>query len=251
MLGKIIVAVFAVFLLACTEISSNRNDVLSVRFDTLAAPSVVVGDTLRDTLGVIALPKVTAFNFQNDSILSPTVRFRALDRGVTVDSLNGLIIGDSLRTTAVRIIAAVGPVQAQQLLATTLRPDTIFNPATFPDTLTESLLDTTKNVSVGSGIKLIHRAVVDSAVPSYIVSFQILSPLNNASVELVNDAGAASHVDTTSTDGAASRRIRLHLNITGATPPDSVVIGATAKYRGSKVKGSPVRLVVKIKKPTG
>jgi hypothetical protein len=251
MIGKMIVAVCAVFLLACTEISSNRNDVLSVRFDTLASPSVVVGDTLRDTLGVIALPTVTAFNFQNDSLLSPTIRFRALDRGVTVDSLNGLIIGDSLRTTAVRIIAAVGPVQAQQLLATTLRPDTIFNPATLPDSVTESLLDTTQNISVGSAVKLMHRAAVDSPVPAYIVSFAITFPLNNASVELVNDAGRASHVDTTGADGIASRRIRLHLGITGAIVPDSVVLAATAKYRGSKVRGGPVRLVIKIKKPSG
>jgi hypothetical protein len=247
MLGKIILAVSAAFLLACTEISSNKNDVLSVRFDTLAAPSVVVGDTLRDTLGVISLAHATAFNYQNDSILSATIRFRALDRGVTVDSLNGLIIGDSLRATAVRIIASVGPVQAQQLLATTLRPDTIFNPATLPDSIVESLLDTTKNISVGSGVKLSHRAAVDSPVPAYIVSFAITFPLNNASVELVNDAGLASHVDTTSSDGTASRRIRLHLGT--ATPPDSVVLAATAKYRGSKVKGSPVRLVVRIHKP--
>jgi hypothetical protein len=250
MLGKFIVAVSAAFLLACTEISSNKNDVLSVRFDTLAAPSVVVGDTLRDTLGVISLARATAFNYQNDSILSPPVRFRALDRGVTVDSLNGLIIGDSLRATAVRIIASVGPVQAQQLLSTTLRPDTIFNPTALPDSLVYSFADTTKNISVGAGIELMHRSTVDSAVPNYIVSFAITSPLNNAAVELVNDAGLASHVDTTSSDGTARRRIRLHLGIAGTNVPDSVIIAATAKYRGSNVKGSPVRVVVKIHKST-
>jgi hypothetical protein len=250
MFGKMILVIPAAFLFGCTEISSNKADVLSVRFDSLAAPSVVVGDTLRDTLGVISPAHATAFNYQNDSIPSPTIRFRALERGVTVDSLNGLIIGDSLRATAVRIIAAIGPVQAQQLLATTLRPDTIFNPATVPDSIVQSLLDTTKNISIGVGAKLVHRAAVDSPVPAYIVSFAITSPLDNASVELVNDAGLASHVDTTSSDGTVSRRIRLHLNITGTVVPDSVVIAATAKYRGAIVKGSPVRLVVKIIKKT-
>jgi len=133
----------APILAACTEISSNKNEVLSVRFDTLASPSVVVGDSLRDTTGLIVLARVAAFNFQGDSIASPTVRFHTLDRGVTVDSLSGLIIGDSLRTTAVRIIAAVGLVQAQQLLALSLRP-TAISAGTVRDTLLYSLLDTTK-----------------------------------------------------------------------------------------------------------
>ena len=247
MLGKTCAAAAAVFLLACTEISGNKNDVLSVKFDTLASPSVVVGDTLRDTLGVIALPHVTAFNFQNDSVHSAVVRFRSPDGGISIDSLTGLIVGDSLRATSVRIIAAVGALQAQQLLGLSLRPDTISAATASPDTLKESLLDTTTNFSKGFSVKLVHHNAVDSAVPNYIVSFQIVSPPGSSAFDLVNEGGKVSIVDTTDANGLAGRRVHLHLGGSEAVP-DSVIVNATAKYRGVKVKGSPVRLVVKIVK---
>lgn len=248
--GKTCAAIAAVFLLACTEISGNRNDVLSVQFDTLASPSVVVGDTLRDTLGVISLPHVIAFNFQNETV-SAAVRYRSPDRGVSIDSLTGLIIGDSMRATPVRIIASVGALQAQQPLGVTFRPDTIV-PIRARDTLTESLLDTTKNFSSGFSAQLIHHtaSAVDSGVPFYIVSFQITSPAGSSFVDLVNEAGKISNVDTTDAQGTIGRRVHLHILPVG-TQPDSVVINATAKYRGVNVKGSPVRLVVIIKQPSG
>jgi len=150
-----------------------------------------------------------------------------------------LAIGDSLRTTTVRIIAAVGLVQAQQLLALSLRPTAILA-GTVRDTLLYSLLDTTKNVSKVVGVKLIH-VTADSTVPSYIVSFQIVSG-NLLAADLVNEAGKLSHVDTTDATGGAGRQIRLRTSSLSGT--DSVVINATAKYRGVKVAGSPVRLVV-------
>ena len=230
---------------ACTEISANKNEVLSVQFDTLASPSVVVGDSLRDTTGAIAYPTVTAFNFQGTTIESPTVRYHALDRGVTMDSLTGLIVGDSLRGTPVRIIASVGPIQAQQLLALSLRP-TAISASPARDTLLYSLLDTTKNVSKIVGVKLIH-VTADSIVPLYIVSFQIVSG-NLTAADLVNEAGKPSHVDTTDASGIAGREIRLRTGSLSGT--DSVVINATAKYRGVKVAGSPVRLVVVYKPAT-
>ncbi|HYS70308.1 MAG TPA: hypothetical protein VEM14_08715, partial [Gemmatimonadaceae bacterium] len=40
--------------IGCTEISSSSTAVLSIQFDSLGAPSVVVGDTLRDTTGAVA-----------------------------------------------------------------------------------------------------------------------------------------------------------------------------------------------------
>jgi len=236
----------APFLAACTEISSNKNELLSVQFDALASPSVVVGDSLRDTTGLLALPHVAAFNFQGDTIDLPTIRYHALDRGVTVDSVSGLIIGDSLRATAVRIIASVGLVQAQQLLALSLRPDTILA-GTARDTIILTALDTTKNVSKLVGVKLVHRAATDSPVPSYIVSFQIVSPSNPAFADLINEGGTLSHVDTTDSGGLAGRQIRLHTGKLNLTATDSIVVNATAKYRGVKVKGSPVRLVVVFK----
>lgn len=232
--------------LACTDLSGSSTPVLSIQFDSLAAPSVVVGDTLRDTTGTVIIPVVHAFNSDGDEITSVPVRFQSPDSGVVVDSITGIIIGDSLRSTPARIVATVGSLQAIQRLDLTLRPDLA---AGFHDrdSLSYSLLDTTLNVSPQLSIKLTHGvAPDDSVVKSYIVSFAIVSQSNPQLGELINDAGKPSVVDTTDTNGVAGRAIRLHpLFITAAV--DSIIVNATARYRGSEISGSPVRLVLKVK----
>jgi hypothetical protein len=65
---------------------------------------------------------------------------------------------------------------------------------------------------------------------------------------LVNDAGKASVVDTTDATGIAGRMIRVHPLLLTSTV-DSIVVNATAKYRGVQVNGSPVRLVLLLKPP--
>src|SRR6266566_4499204 len=110
---------------ACTDISGSSTSVLSIQFDTLPSPSVVVGDTLRDTTGAVIRPVVHAFNFKGEEILPTPVFFLSPDSGVTVDSITGIVVGDSLRSTPARIIATVGRLQAIQRVNLTLSPDTI------------------------------------------------------------------------------------------------------------------------------
>ncbi len=238
----------ASFAAACTDVTSDTKAVLSIKFDTLAAPGVIVNDSLRDTTGAIALPIVTAYNFSGNVVPGAIARFHAADRGVTVDSVTGLIRGDSLRSTPVRIIATVGEIQAQQFLTVTLRPDTICG-ANKTDSIRYSLLDSTLNLSPAVTVNLRHGvAGADSAVYSYLVSFSILSPATPGLADLVDDGGRKSRLDTTDVSGVAGRRIRLHATaLTGPTQTDSIVISAIAKYRGAVVKGGPVRLVVYIK----
>jgi hypothetical protein len=235
--------------LACGDVSGSSTSVLSIQCDSLAAPSVVVGDTLRDTTGAVILPVVHAFNFKGGEITPVPVRFQSPDSGVVVDSITGTIFGDSLRSTPARIVATVGSLQAIQKVDLTLRPDLVA-PVHDRDSLTYSLLDTTRNVSPQLTVKLTHGiAPDDSVVKSYIVSFAIVSQSNPSLGELINDAGKPSVVDTTDTNGVAGRAIRLHpLFLT--TPIDSIIVNATAKYRGVDVSGSPVRLVLKLKPPS-
>jgi len=117
------------------------------------------------------------------------------------------------------------------------------------DSLQYSLLDTTLNVSPLLTVTLTHGvAPNDSSVKSYIVSFAIVAQSNPQLGELVNDAGKASVVDTTDASGIAGRKIRLHpLFLSSGTAVDSIVVNATAKYRGTQVNGSPVRLVLLLK----
>jgi hypothetical protein len=240
-------AFFSLAVLACGDVSGSSTSVLSIQFDTLGAPSVVVGDTLRDTTGAVIVPVVHAFNFSGDEITPVPVRFQSPDSGVVVDSITGIIVGDSIRSTPARIVATVGTLQAIQRVDVTLRPDLVAA-VNGLDTLSYSLVDTTLNVSPELTVKLTHGvAPDDSVVKSYIVSFAIVSQSNPSLAELVNKLGGKpSVVDTTDTNGVAGRAIRLHPLFLGS-PVDSIIVNATARYRGVPVSGSPVRLVLRVK----
>ena len=230
----------------CSDVSGSSGAVLSIQFDSLAAPSVVVGDTLRDTTGTVVTPVVHAFNFDGNEITTATVRYQSPDSGVKVDSITGFITADSLRSTQARIFATVGSLQAVQRVDVTLRPDAIVAVKAV-DTLLYSIVDTTLDVSPQLRVTLKHGVVPnDSAVKSYIVSYAIVSQKHPQLGQLVNDIGRASLVDTTGTDGVAGRAIRLHpLNIQAVN--DTIMVAATARYHGAPVAGSPVQFTLVLK----
>jgi hypothetical protein len=235
--------------LSCGDVSGGSGSVLSIQFDPLAAPAVVVGDSLRDTTGAVFHPVVHAYNFSGDEILPSPAWFQSPDSGISVDSATGIVVGDSLRTGA-RIIATVGGLQAIQKVDVTLRPDLIVAVDGF-DSLTYSLIDSTKNFSPTLSVKITHGvAPNDSVVGSYIVSFNIVSQSDPNLAELINDAKIRSVVDTTDASGMAGRAIHLRPElITSASGVDSIVVNASARYRGALVNGSPVRLVLLVKPP--
>jgi hypothetical protein len=241
------ITAFAPF--ACSDIVASSASVLSIVFDSLSAPSVVVGDTLRDTTGAVVRPVVHVFNFKGEEIAQAPVYFLSPDSGITVDSLTGIVTADSLRSTPARIVATVGTLQAVQNVDVTLRPDSM-QAVNALDSLHYSVLDSTLNLSPLLTVKLTHGiAPNDSAVKSWIVSFVIVAQSDPKLGELVNDGGLPSVVDTTDATGIAGRKIRVHpLFITSAV--DSIVVNATAKYRGVQVSGSPVRLVLLLKPPS-
>ena len=232
---------------ACTDVSGSSTSVLSIQFDTLPAPSVVVGDTLRDTTGAVIRPVVRAFNFKGEEILPTPVFFLSPDSGVTVDSATGIIVGDSLRSTPARIVATVGRLQAVQRVNLTLSPDTI-KAGNALDSLLYSATDTAQQLSPLLTVMLAHGPARDSAVPFYIVSFDIVYTPDPQLTTLVNDGGTPSSVDTTDASGIAGRKIALHpLHLASVTEVDSVVVNATARFHGAVVSGSPVRLVLLFK----
>jgi hypothetical protein len=232
---------------ACSDIVTSSASILSIVFDSLAAPSVVVGDTLRDTTGAVVHPVVHVFNFKGEEVAQAPVYFLSPDSGITVDSATGIVSADSLRSTPARIVATIGTLQAVQNVNVTLRPDSLAAVNAL-DSLHYSALDTTLNVSPLLQVKLTHGiAPNDSAVTSWIVSFAIVAQSDPRLGELVNDGGLASVVDTTDATGIAGRKIRVHPLFLTSSTIDSIVVNATAKYRGVQVSGSPVRLVLLLK----
>ena len=239
----------AILFAACVEIPTGANDILSFEFAPLPSPSVVAGDSLRDSLGVVKGITLRAFNYSGDEVQNPEVTFTAVDRGVRVDSKTGVVVGDSVRSSA-RIVAAVRELTSTVTIAVTQRPDTVIG-SNDRDSLSYSVIDTASNVSPTIGVRVLSQAPVstDSSVAAYLVSFLVTSPSDTALARLVNEGGARSSLDTTDARGVAGRRIKLDVTrLTSLT--DSVIVQAFVKHRGVNVRGSPARLVLKVKPKT-
>src|SRR5690242_10273253 len=110
--GRLLSLAAMVGMIACTKVSTSPSVVVALELHDPQLPSLVEGDTLRDTTGAPAPLVAIAFSGKNDSIPDPPLRFLALDTGiVTVDSITGLVMGRDITGDA-RIIASAGTLQS-------------------------------------------------------------------------------------------------------------------------------------------
>jgi hypothetical protein len=235
--------------LTCADISTDPKLVASIALDTIASPSIVANDSLRDTLGVARPLHATVFNIQGTALASVPVRFGTPDSGIVVDSVLGYVVADTVRAKGVRLFAAAGPLQSvTDTIYIVPAPDTVIavNPV---DSLLYSLTDTTANTSNPLQLQVLHRTSATTTVPvrSYLVSYRITYPTDTALAKLVTrDGSKFSAVDTTDPSGTSARRIRLRtLSLTSAS--DSIVVVAMVRYHGAPVRGAPVRFVLLVK----
>jgi hypothetical protein len=261
-LAPVILAVAALAAFGCTEIGSNPSAAVSMSFDTLPYPSVVVGDSMRDTSGAVANFRGHAFNGQNAEIPNAPIKYFSLDpNALSVDSTTGKAFADSLRSSAVTVMASINGLQIRKTIDLVASPDSLF---TNGDTsLTYVLPDTGTiaadlNTSVPLQVKVLHNdsAGFTSPVRSVVVRYTITYPAASATTGTPSDTThaafllsdltrARSSVDTTDISGLAARRVRVRPGLlAGAT--DSVVVMATARYRGVDITGSPARLVLRV-----
>ena len=233
---------------ACTDINTDPKSVASIALDTVAAPFILDGDSLRDTLGVARPLHATAYNPQGVALTGIPVIFRSADRRVHVDSVTGYVTADSARPTPIRIVAQAGGLQTvPDSIFVVLPPDSVaaVNPT---DSLLYSLKDSTLNVSSPLSVKVLHRNTGAPAdiVRGYLVSYAITYPSDTLLAQLVGLDGHPSRVDTTKSDGTAGRRVRLRpVRLTAAT--DSVVVLAMIRVRGVPVTGAPLRFVLQVR----
>jgi hypothetical protein len=102
---------------------------------------------------------------------------------------------------------------------------------------------------------VVRRDSANAPVPAYLVRFRLETPEDTVVARLVDDGGRRSsldatgavHLDTTGTDGIASRRIQLTPSGALDIPLDSIVVLADVRVAGAHVTGSPVRLVLPVK----
>lgn len=224
----------AAALASCRDVPAPESGVLSVSPLMLPYPSVVVGDTMRDSLGVAAALRVIAYGVGGTAVdPQPAATFVLLDTGVA--HLAGAhLIGDKAGST-VRIVGNVAGIQTlPQLALVTLKPDTLV-PAdsthqvhlfVFPrDTAATADLNVQVQNTAGAS-----RSGVDGIIVRYDVTRSPPVVGSGASVILLN-GNALSTRDTTAGSGKASRTLRFRL-AAAAPVTDSAFVSATASYRG-------------------
>ena len=256
---------------ACTDLPSDPNAAFSVEFRPAGSPSVVLGDELRDSLGIPAPLQAIAFNVKGDTIRGAPVRYRLvrnkadtlLPPPATIDSVTGRVVASSTpsdATRSFRVYAEIGGLQSvPETLYVTRRPDRL---VAVDSVVTHflSFLPTADSLPVtpAVSVRLLHNTdglAGDTVVPRYEVRFRIVSPVSAATdtayVMLTAGDKRRSTVDTTDANGLASRQLRVRrsrFNLDAAVAPgdslirDTIRVEASAYYKGGAVAGSPVSL---------
>ena len=183
---------------ACVEITTGEGGVQSFSLGYVP-PSIVAGDTLRDTLGTPLSLRATAFTASGDTVSGATFRYGFLPLGpdtgaarsaLTVDSATGVVRAATLPGVAqARVTARFGDrLQIVDTLAI-VRPPTRLRRATPADvelTLpyfcndagtqiqTASTDSTVANATRALGVRVLGDSLGDSvAVPNYLVRFRV------------------------------------------------------------------------------
>jgi hypothetical protein len=262
--ARLSLVVFAAALtVTCTKIPTDPNEVFSLAVDSLPGPSVVAGDTLRDTTGVVAPLTGRAYNIQGHVLTSVLVRFISLSPNqLTIDAQNhalGAGNGDSI----VRVVADANGLQSLPFLVpVVLKPTSIVHADTdSSSTIKLSLTSADSNLSVPLVVLLKHQpdtAGRDSVTRSYLLRYQITYPAAAAvgtgtpsdttlPAYLVNSSFAPpvpSRTDTTNGNGLGNRNVLFNVPRIAPGSKDSVVVAVAAVYRDSAVVGSPLRFVI-------
>ena len=234
---------------SCTNVGTAPNVIVALAFDTLPYPSVVAGDTLRDSLGRAAPLHALAYNSDGALIANPALQYLALDSGVDIDA-RGYLVATTLTGGSVRVVAAAASLQSlTKTVIVTRAPSHLAVSANGVDTVKYILPDSAVNVSPALTVKLTRDSSgVAVGVPGFLVSWQVTfqgvaRATNDSIASLWDDARHTSALDTTSADGTAARSLRIWSTKLPAST-DSFVVSATTRYRGLPVAGSPATFVI-------
>lgn len=236
---------------ACSDIA-GPDEPFSLEFETLVAPSIVSGDTLRNIDGTAIPLSAVAYNLRGQPLDGASITFIALDttRSLVITPATGYVIASGPGRGTARILARTGNLQSAPVtLEIVAAPDSAARSGAI-DTLQYSFSDPTRNTS--APLRVIVRDTANAPVPRYLVRFRLERLADTLVARLVDDGGrrspldatGATAIDTTGTDGIASRQIRLTPNASLSSGLDSIVVFADVKLRTAHVRGSPVRLTL-------
>lgn len=230
--GVVVVACAA----ACREVPAPEGGIHAISRLILAAPGLVVDDTLRDSLGVAAPLDVIAYGIDNQPLdPQPEHSFVVLDTGARLEG-GRFLVGKDVGTT-VRVVGTVGSLQTQPAsVKVILAPDTIVPADSIvhhvsytipPDTAAQTTLNViVRNRPQDAGIETITvHFTIEKAPPS----------INETSSVVLLNGNTVSTRDTTESNGRASRVARLRLLALAQQDLDTVIVNATAAYRGASL----------------
>ena len=245
---------------ACGE-TAGPDEVFSLEFDAPVAPSIVSGDSLRDIAGTAIPLRAIAYNLRGRVLDDAAISFVAIDTSgaIEIDQATGYVVATGTRRGSARIVATAGSLQSAPIILEIVpAPARVARSGTI-DTLRYSFSNPSLNTSAPLRV-LVTRDTADAPapVPRYLVRFRLDRPADTVVARLVDDAGrlspldptGATAIDTTGTDGIASRQIRLTPNNSLGTPVDSIVVFADVRLRGADIEGSPVRLTLFVTRRT-
>ncbi len=247
---------------ACSDVTVGPTVVFSLFVDTIPAPSVVAGDTLRDTLGNVLRITAQAYNINGAVLPNARIRFYSLDttqlRFDTLGHPIGVPTGDG---TPEFVVDAAGLQSLPQTLPVVLPPTLAAHAdSDSATTIVLSLASPASNISVPLVVALKHSpdsAGADSVTRSYWMSYHIVypalalgatgAPSDTALPIYVTDPNVnPAPLDTTDVNGHGTRYVFFNAAKLAALndPADSVVVQATSFYHGLPVPGCPVRFVL-------
>ena len=213
---------------ACLDVSSPVSGVLSISFLKSATPSVVRGDSLRDTAGVPQPLEVDAFGANGAKLSDVVVRYYVIDttRHLHVDSLTGFVWGDSnVVSPNGAIFARVRPANGKGFLDTPLdtipivpTPDSITRDTNFTFVFDAATPDTASSALITPAFGVTVRGAADTVIPKYVVVFdtvRVPAPRSASAGPSVVLTSAVSAAESTLavTDGSGHAALRLRLRI--------------------------------------
>ena len=240
---------------ACIDLSAPKGPA-SISAVQLPAGFVVRGDVMRDSTGTPAMPIVKQFDAAGHPFGGAAALFFVTDTAPVAhfDPTSGALVGDKLGI--VHVIGQVGSLQTPSVtIPVTVAPTSIVVGTGAVDTNKVPITDDTTFASI---IPVKTVGAGDTTVQAVLVHFTLTRTLasndaTNPAVFLVDQNHKQASTDTTDAGGQTGRvriaiRPRLLADVAVATGQkvDSVIIQASASYKGTLLTGSPLTLVFHI-----
>lgn len=263
-LAAIAVAVVAA---ACAEIGTDPSVPASIEALPLAAPAIAIGDSLRDTLGVAQPVRAVVRNIQGDIIEGAELRYLyvqfARDSALEVDSVTGAVVALKRPGT--------GPVQIAARFANALQiliPVRITNAPTTAfvrDTgeIVTFIPDTGRAGADSNSVLIDAQLQYEDAqgalqnTADWLVRFAVVEPRNlqndtTQAAFFLDDNFRGSQLDTSGTNGVASRRLRVRPGqfFTDTATVDTVEVEVMSFVKGAPIPGAPIRLKIPVFAPS-